>query len=113
MDIGIDEIATRTKDSTQTDEQNRSQTGSRNRTTSSRHDNKSADEEEVSIASRNMRRRNRNKTRRKLLTDRQQDNQMHWQGTVILPSQQITNDRRLPTYQSQIIPSEENNSYEY
>ena len=58
-------------------------------------------------------RRKRNKTKRKLLTDHYQDNQAHGQRTSILPSQQITNDRMLPTYQSQITPSEENNSYEH
>ena len=78
------------------------------------HDNTNADEEEEedAMASRNMRRK-RNKTKRKLLTSQHQDNQVHWQRTVISTLQQITNDRRLSAYQSQITPSEENNSYEY
>ena len=53
------------------------------------------------------RRRKRNKTRRKLLTDQHQDDHVHWQRTSISQAQQITNNRSLPTYQSQITPSEE------
>ena len=32
---------------------------------------------------------------------------------IYTQAQQITNDSRLPTYQSQITPTEENSSYEY
>ncbi len=76
----------------------------------SNHSNTIAGEEEDSIASR---RRRRNKTRRTLLTDRQQDDQVQGQRTYTSQAQQIINDRRLPTHQSQITPSEEDNSYEY
>ena len=54
-----------------------------------------------------------NKTRRKLLTDQQQDYQVHWQRTSTSQAQQITNGRRLPTYQCQITPPEKNNIYAY
>jgi hypothetical protein len=76
-DIDIDEIATRTKGSTQTDEQHRSQTGSRKRSTNSSHGNTIADKEEDSIAPRNKGRRKRNKTRGKLLTCQRQDGQVY------------------------------------
>ncbi len=62
-DIGIAVIAMRTKGSTQTDEQHRSQTGSRKRSTSSSHGNTNADEEEGSIAAWNKRRTKRNMTK--------------------------------------------------
>jgi hypothetical protein len=79
--------------------QHRSQPGSRNGSTNSSHGNIITDEEEESIASRNKRRK-RNKTRRQLLADQQQDDYVHRQRTFTLQAQQITNDRKLPTYQS-------------
>jgi hypothetical protein len=45
--------------------------------------------------------------------NQQQDDYVPWQRTFTSQAQQITNDHRLPIYQSQIMPTEENNSYEY
>ncbi len=49
-----------------------------------------------------------------ILTDEHQNNHVHWwHRTVILPPQQITNDRPLSAQQSQVTLTEENNSFEY
>ena len=74
---------------------NGSQIGSRNRSTISGNDNVITNKEEDSVASRtrNKRKRKHNKTIRRILTDQQQEDHVHWQRTS-------TED-------------DENNSYEY
>ena len=77
------------------DRDNGSQIGSRNRSTISGNDNIITNKEEDSVASRtrNKRKRKHNKTIRRILTDQQQEDHVHWQRTS-------TED-------------DENNSYEY
>ena len=77
------------------DRDNGSQIGSRNRSTISGNDNVITNKEEDSVASRtrNKRKRKHNKTIRRILTDQQQEDHVHWQRTS-------TED-------------DENNSYEY